>query len=405
MHPFSLYLHIPYCHSKCPYCDFNSHAATRWPETEYVGALIAELEHYATQPEWRGGIQTIFFGGGTPSLFAPDSIATVLEAVWRLWPQDSRQRAVGSGQLQDALTADCPLPTAYSPEVTLEANPGTIALDKLRGFRDAGINRISFGVQSFHPHHLSTLGRIHSADEAIVAIESARRAGFDNLNLDLIFAVPGQTLDEWEADLRTAIALSPDHISAYNLTFEEGTAFHAMRAKGQLVQAPEEIEVAMFTGTRELLATAGYAPYEISNFARPQRECRHNLNYWRGGGYLGVGAGAHSFSRTPTSGRRWSNEKNPALYIHRVAQHAHARSSEETLAAPQAQGEFVFLNLRLRDGFAARDFTNRFGVDFIEAFPHAATLRQDGLLVSTDAHWRLSERGLLLADSVFATFL
>ena len=412
----SLYLHIPYCHSKCPYCDFNSHAAARWPEQAYVDALIAELNHYAALPEWRGTIETIFFGGGTPSLFAPESIATVLRAIGQLWPEDSRQRAVGSRQSDPAAycplptadsdpTADRLLPTVYSAEVTLEANPGTITLDKLRGFRDAGINRISFGVQSFQPRHLATLGRIHSGDEAITAIELAGRAGFDNLNLDLIFAVPGQTLDEWESDLRTAMTLSPDHISAYNLTFEEGTAFHAMRAKGQLAQAPEEIEVAMFTRTREVLDAAGYRPYEISNFARAGRECRHNVNYWRGGTYLGVGAGAHSFAETPKPGRRWSNEKSPTLYIERVAQRGHARVSEETLARSQARGEFVFLNLRLRSGFRESDFATRFGVEFLSAFPHAAQLHADGLLQAHDGSWHLSDRGLMLADSVFATFL
>lgn len=381
--PFSLYVHIPYCHSKCPYCDFNSHAATRWPEGEYVKALIAELELYATHPEWHGPIQTIFFGGGTPSLFAPESIASVLESANRLWPTRSTD----------------------PPEITLEANPGTVTLDKLTGFRHAGINRISFGVQSFHAQHLATLGRMHSSAEAIAAIEGARTAGFDDLNFDLIFAVPGQTLIEWETDVRTAVALAPDHLSAYNLTFEEGTAFHAMRAKGQLLQAPEEIEVAMFTHTHELLGAAGYRAYEISNYAQPGRECRHNLNYWRGGAYLGIGAGAHSFSRSPAPGRRWSNEKGPAAYISAIQHNRHARVWSEQLAEVQARGEFVFLNLRLRDGFDQRDFCGRFGVDFLTAFPHAATLQHDGLLTATDDRWHLSPRGLLLADSVFATFL
>ncbi len=398
---FSLYLHIPYCHAKCPYCDFNSHAATQWPEAEYTDALIHELDHYAAQPEWQGEVGTIFFGGGTPSLFAPESIARVLAAVRRIWPLNSGQPADSA----DPTSAYRPLPTASCPEITLEANPGTITLDKLRGFRDAGINRISFGVQSFNPRHLKTLGRIHDDQEAIAAIHFARAAGFDNINLDLIFAVPGQTLEEWQADLRTAIALAPDHISAYNLTFEEGTAFYTMRAKQQLTQAPEEIEVAMFTRTQDLLGAAGYAHYEISNYAPPGRECRHNLNYWRGGAYLGVGAGAHSFCHIPVPGRRWSDEKSPTGYIQKVNTHGHARVYAEALADSQAQGEFVFLNLRLRDGFEARAFAERFGVDFVSAFPHAAELQRDGLLEANASHWHLSERGLMLADSVFATFL
>jgi oxygen-independent coproporphyrinogen-3 oxidase len=387
----SLYLHIPYCQAKCPYCDFNSYAAARWPEAEYTGALVRELEHYGARPEWRGPIDTIFFGGGTPSLFAPESIGRVVETVHTLWPDDGRQAAAGRRQPE--------------PEITLEANPGTITRGTLRGFRNAGINRISFGVQSFHPRHLKTLGRIHDQHEAIAAIETARAAGFANVNLDLIFAVPGQTLDEWDADLRTAVALGPDHLSVYNLTFEAGTAFHTLRAKGELRQAPEEIEVAMFNRAQEVLAAAGYRHYEISNYARPGFACRHNLNYWRGGAYIGVGAGAHGFSPHPPSGRRWGNEKNPTVYIARVSQQGHARASEEALTLAQARGEFVFLNLRLRDGFDAGAFADRFGTEFLAAFPHAASLREDGLLTTDESRWQLSARGLMLADSVFATFL
>jgi len=407
MRRFSLYIHIPYCHSKCPYCDFNSYAATQWPEAEYTAALIAELEHYAARPEWQGALQNVFFGGGTPSLFAPESIARVLDAVRRLWGQGSRSLTLALSQREREPPAfDFELSTFDSiSEITLEANPGTVTPDKLRGFRAAGINRISFGVQSFRSRHLECLGRIHSAREAVEAVELARAAGFEDLNLDLIFAVPDQTLAEWEEDLRTAIALGPNHISAYNLTFEEGTAFHAMRAKGQLRQAPDEVEAAMFTRTQEILGEAGYSQYEISNYARPGRECNHNLNYWRGGAYLGVGAGAHSFAHEPKPGRRWSDERNPNLYIQRVREQGHARAFEERLTSSQACGEFVFLGLRLRIGFDGEEFASRFGVDFPIAFPHARSLQADGLLHASGSRWRLSERGLMVADSVFATFL
>ncbi len=384
MHAFSLYLHIPYCDSKCPYCDFNSHAAKLWPERAYSDALIAELGHYAAQEPWRGGrLHTIFFGGGTPSLFAPASIGAILGAARRLWP------AAGDESI----------------EITMEANPGTVDLDKLGGFRAAGVNRISFGVQSFHDQHLARLGRIHDAQQAIRAIEMARDAGFANLNLDLIFAVPGQTLEEWEADLRTAVGLRPDHISAYNLTFEEGTPFEALRRKGALQPLPEEVEVAMFTGTRVALGAAGYAAYEVSNFAQPGRACQHNLNYWQAGDYLGAGAGAHSYSRIPAPGRRWSNEKGPGAYIARVAADGHARVWEETLTAEQARGEFAFLGLRCAAGLDADAFADRFGADFLTLFPHAAALQRDGLLASAPGRWHLTPRGLLLADGVFASFL
>jgi oxygen-independent coproporphyrinogen-3 oxidase len=220
------------------------------------------------------------------------------------------------------------------------------------------------------------------------------------VNLDLIFAVPGQTLEEWESDLAVATGLAPDHISAYNLTYEEGTPFDSMRRKGEIGPLPEEIEVAMFTRTREIFAAAGYAPYEISNFARPGRECRHNLNYWQSGEYLGVGAGAHSFA----IGRRWSDEKSPVAYLAKVGANGHARAFEEALTAEQSRGEFIFLGLRLASGFEEKRFRDLFGLDFLSAFPHAAALRTDGLLDTVGDHWRLSPRGLLLADTIFATF-
>ena len=379
---FSLYVHIPYCDSKCPYCDFNSYAAKRWPERAYADALIAELDAAAADPAWADGtIGTVFFGGGTPSLFAPETIADLLAAARRRWP----------------LAADA--------EITLEANPGTVDEVKLRGLRAAGINRISFGVQSFHDPHLRTLGRIHSAAAAIAALSAARAAGFANLNLDLIFAVPGQTVAQWETDLETAIGLAPDHISAYGLTYEEGTAFHAQRRSGVLTPLPEEAEVAMFGRTRAVLAAHGYEAYEISNFARPGRECAHNLNYWRAGAYLGVGAGAHSFAARPAPGRRWGNEKSPVRYIERASASGAARAGEEQLSVAQARGEFVFLALRCRDGFSAADFAARFGLDPHEAFPHLAGLERDDLLGRAADRWRLTPRGLLVADSVFATFL
>ncbi|MFN8640539.1 MAG: radical SAM family heme chaperone HemW [Candidatus Binatia bacterium] len=382
MTAFSLYVHIPYCDAKCPYCDFNSYAAKRWPERAYADALIAELDAAAADPAWAdGAIGTVFFGGGTPSLFAPETIADLLAAARRRWP----------------LAADA--------EITLEANPGTVDEVKLRGLRGAGVNRISFGVQSFHDHHLRTLGRIHGAAEAVAAIATARAAGFDNLNLDLIFAVPGQTLAEWEADLQAAVDLAPEHVSAYGLTYEEGTAFHAQRRSGALTPLPEEAEVAMFGRTRAVLAAHGYEAYEISNFARPGRECAHNLNYWRAGAYLGVGAGAHSFAARPAPGRRWGNEKSPVRYIERATASGTARAGEEQLSVAQARGELVFLALRCTDGFAAADFTTRFGVDPCVAFPHLATLERDGLIEGAAGRWRLTPRGLLVADSVFATFL
>ncbi len=384
MRPFSLYVHIPYCQAKCPYCDFNSYAVQQWPEQRYVDALCAELHAYARERHWESGaLQTVFFGGGTPSLFAPHSIATILRTAYALWPPSS------------------------AIEVTLEANPGTIGLEKLRGFRCAGINRMSFGVQSFHAHHLRTLGRIHGTAEAIAAVRQAYEAGFDNVSLDLIFALPQQSIEEWEADLRQACALHPTHISAYNLTYEEGTLFHKLRAQGALHQSPDEVEVAMFTRAQAVLGRAGYRQYEISNYARPGRECRHNLNYWRSGAYLGVGAGAHSYAEpcADDHGRRWSNQKTPAAYIEAIERHGHARATVEVLDARQAHGEFMFLGLRCLDGLAEDAFRTRFGTEVGAVFPQVKDLREGDLLQCCAGRWKLTARGRLLADSVFATFL
>jgi len=384
MSAFSLYVHIPYCQAKCAYCDFQSSALQHWPEAQYVAGLCAELRHYTHDEPWRGReLRTIFFGGGTPSLFAPQSIGTVLDTARRLWPCDP------------------------SAEITLEANPGTVNVDKLRGFRAAGVNRVSFGVQSFHAHHLHRLGRIHSVDDALAAVDTAHEAGFGNISIDLIFALPQQTLEEWEGDLAQACALHPDHISAYSLTYEAGTLFHKLRAEGVLRQLPEELEVAMFTRAQEILAAHGYAQYEISNYARPGQSCQHNLNYWHSGLYLGIGAGAHSYARLgkQDAGRRWSNENNPAAYLTAVERYGHGSSTCEELTARQARGEFVFLGLRCLEGFAAADFRARFGVDVADAFPHVVDLCDGGWLRCNGGRWRLTPQGLLVADSIFATFL
>ncbi|MGC1189956.1 MAG: radical SAM family heme chaperone HemW, partial [Candidatus Binatus sp.] len=278
---FSLYVHIPWCQSKCPYCDFNSHAAASWPEADYTRALISELEYRARAPSYSGQrIRTIFFGGGTPSLFDPKSIGQIIDAASRV-----------CGIEDDA-------------EITLEANPGTVDLAKLVGMRAAGVNRISFGAQSFNAATLKFLGRIHSADETRAAAKMAHRAGFERLNLDLIFAVPGQTVADVMFDIESVAALEPDHISAYNLTFEEGTAFFTDLKRGRIKQLATDEQAAMYQAVREEIPRRGYAMYEISNYAAPGHEARHNLTYWRGQAYLGIGAGAHSYAGDGRGGRR-----------------------------------------------------------------------------------------------------
>lgn len=380
---FSLYIHIPYCQSKCPYCDFNSHAASSWPEDRYTAALIAEMRHRSVQPPFAGQqLKTIFFGGGTPSLFGPGSIARMIDMADEIF-----------GIEPDA-------------EITLEANPGTVDTHKLSGFRAAGVNRLSFGAQSFNLAILKFLGRIHSADETREAARAAHRAGFDRLNLDLIFAVPGQTLADVTTDVAEAASLEPDHISAYNLTFEEGTAFFADMKRGRIRPLADDTQAAMYAIVREEIPRRGYPMYEISNYAEPGHEARHNLTYWNAESYLGLGAGAHSFARDGAEGRRWWNEKAPARYIELILARCDAEAAHETIDRRTAMSEFVFLNLRLRDGFELQSFAGRFGQKFDHVFGQVSDrLITGGMLIRDRGRIFLSERGLELADSVFAEFL
>jgi len=378
---FSLYLHIPYCQAKCPYCDFNSYAHAEWPEQGYARSLATELRMRATEDPWRGAtLETIFFGGGTPSLFRPATIAWIL----------------------DTIAGACAI--ANHVEVTLEANPGTIDRARLQGFRDAGVNRLSLGVQSFQPDLLRTLGRIHDAEDARVAIDGARAAGFDNLSMDLMFAIPGQSRAAWEADLAELVRHRPEHVSAYGLTYEPSTPFHTWRGRGMLRPLGEDDELWMYQAGRELLAAAGYLQYEISNFAVPGREARHNRGYWTGIDYLGLGAGAHSYTRLPGWGRRWSNERVPDRYSDGIA-NGGAVASMEALDFDTAAAEFMFLGLRELAGVDPEAFQIRFGRSIEDVHPEVTDLRRDGFLVERADRLALSERGLLVADTIFTSLM
>jgi putative oxygen-independent coproporphyrinogen III oxidase len=383
--PFSLYIHIPYCVSKCPYCDFNSHVVQEIPEREYTDALLRELEHYGNLDDWRGRtVQSIFFGGGTPSTFHPDSIGKLLAWVAATFP----------------INADC--------EITLEANPGTVERENFFGYRDAGVNRISVGVQSFQPRILKFLGRVHSADEARKALEVVRHAGFDNFSFDLIYANPGQTLAELEADLDEALEIHPPHLSAYNLTFEEGTPFHHEYRCGRMKSLSEDEEVAMAELIEAKLLRAGLRRYEISNYSQPGRHSRHNVNYWCYGDYLGLGAGAHSYKMTSakeSSGRRWSNEKNPGRYMTQVNQANHAVVEREEINLDKAAGEFMFLGLRMTEGILIDAFRARFDKTPREVFPKISHWIDGELLEENQGFLRFTRKGLLVANSIFVEFM
>ena len=398
---FSLYVHIPYCLSKCPYCDFNAYAPKTRPEARYVEALCEEFTRAVRSADWQGRpLHTVYFGGGTPSLFRPASLARFLDRVF----------------------AECGRVSVA--DVSLEADPASLTGETLRGYRDIGINRLSLGVQSFEPAVLTRLGRLHDRDTALRAIRDARAAGFADLNVDLIFGVPGQTLAMLDRDLERLFACEPEHVALYGLTYEENTPFFAMREQGRLRPVDEETEAAMYTRVLEACTAHGYEHYEISNFAQPGRASRHNLRYWRGEGYLGVGAGAHSFlpgrgvpetdSPRPDAletdvrsggwGRRWSNVRSPRAYMDAALGQGSVVESLEDLTEAQACGEFVFLNLRQSAGVPLGTFETRFGRPFFARFPHAAQLVADGLLDRAADRVTLSRRGLFVADSVFATF-
>jgi oxygen-independent coproporphyrinogen-3 oxidase len=380
---FGLYVHIPYCLTKCPYCDFNVRAGRSWPETRYVEALLAEIGRAARVAPFAGKrLETIFFGGGTPSLFSPVSVERVLAGA---------RAAFGATDLL---------------EVSLEATPDSLRSPWLTGYREAGVNRLSIGIESYRAPLLKRLGRLQTEEQTAGAVSLARRSGFENVNVDLMFAIPGQSLADWRFDLERAIGDAPEHVSAYNLTYEEGTPFFELRRTGALTALDDDLEAAMFEEARVRLAAAGYVAYEVSNFARPGYESRHNLNYWTGGAYLGIGAGAHSHEPCGTRTRRWCNEKDPETYLARALADGVAVAGEELLEARSAAGEFVFLHLRTREGLAESSFTDRFGMTLEETFPETCRLLADGLLVRrAPDRIALSSRGLLVADAVFRSFV
>ncbi|AOV15698.1 YggW family oxidoreductase [Acidihalobacter aeolianus] len=333
--PLSLYVHLPWCVRKCPYCDFNSHAAKGdLPETEYVAALLADLE--AELPRvWGRRIESVFIGGGTPSLFS----------------------AAALGDLLDGLRARLPL--RPDVEITLEANPGTFEQARFADYRGLGINRLSIGVQSFDDDALRRLGRIHGADEARRAAEIAHAAGFEDFNLDLMFGLPGQDLAAAQRDIDAALALAPTHLSYYQLTLEPNTLFH----HDPPALPDEDLIAAMQQATQTRLAEAGFAQYEVSAYAHPGRRCRHNLNYWRFGDYLGIGAGAHGKLTDPASGsveRHWKL-RQPAQYM-AAARAGDAAGGRETVAAAELPFEFMLNALRLREGFDLTLFEARTGL-------------------------------------------
>jgi putative oxygen-independent coproporphyrinogen III oxidase len=376
--PLSLYVHMPWCVHKCPYCDFNSHEARgSVPEREYVEALLADLDQELLQARGRA-LVSIFIGGGTPSLFSPEAIDGLLAGV--------RTRC--------ALAPDC--------EITLEANPGTIDAGKFAELRATGVNRLSIGVQSFQSDALQRVGRIHGRREAVAAAERAHAAGFESFNLDLMFGLPGQSLGDALADVHTAMDLEPAHISHYQLTLEPNTLFHARPP----VLPDEDLVAQMQDACQQAFRARGYAQYEVSAYAQTGHACRHNLNYWEFGDYLGVGAGAHGKHTDLETGavtRTWKRKQPRDYMLHaatamRIAGHRRLRPEDVAL-------EFMMNALRLVDGVPEALFAERTGLSLSQVAGPLVEAATRGLLVREDGRLRTTETGLRYLNDLLALFL
>jgi oxygen-independent coproporphyrinogen-3 oxidase len=375
-----LYIHIPFCQSKCAYCDFSSFAGLETLYDPYLQALHLELA--ARADDWSDTrFDSLYLGGGTPSLLPPDRIAELLAACRRLLPLD------------------------HDSEITLEANPGTIDQGALAAYRSAGINRLSLGVQSLETEHLAMLGRIHTVDEALTAVAQARAAGFANLSLDLMCGLPRQTLAQWRSTLARALALRPEHLSLYALTVEEQTPLAASIRAGRLPAPDDDLAADMYELAQELAQQAGLEQYELSNWARGgggAYQSRHNLHYWHNERYLGLGAGATSYDGS----QRATNVAPPAAYIAAMQAGASAVTEEEQTPEPRRIEESLMLGLRLAEGIGWAAFAERFGRPLEVLYGREiGEWVEQGLLVADDQGIRLTPRGRLLANRVCASFL
>ncbi len=364
--PLALYIHWPFCLSRCPYCDFNAHVRETIPQTRFRDALRRELAWEAARLGPRP-LRSIFFGGGTPSLMEPETVALLLEDARRLF---------------------VPVP---GMEVTLEANPTSVETGRLAVLRDAGVNRISIGIQSLEPEPLAMLGRRHSVDQAIAALETARRL-FPRVSFDLIYARPGQSLDAWRRELRRALSLAADHLSLYQLTIEPGTKFEALHRSGGIVLPEDELAAALYEATQEEAARFGLLAYEISNYARPGAESRHNLQYWRYGDYAGIGPGAHG--RVTLGGRLIATRRHraPEPWAERVERDGHGSTEETVLGQKEKAQEMLLMGLRLAEGVSGERFFARTGQTLTscldpdtlrQALEESYVLWRDGRLIAT----------------------
>ena len=373
--PLSLYIHLPWCIKKCPYCDFNSHeASSDMPEQRYIDALVADLES-SLPLIWGRTVHSVFIGGGTPSLFSPQAI----------------ERLLGAIRARLRLEAGC--------EITLEANPGTFEKNRFKAFRSAGVTRLSVGVQSFDDRHLKALGRVHDRAQALAAVEEAALA-FDTFNLDIMYALPGQTIENLEQDMRQALALNPPHISIYHLTIEPNTYF----AKFPPAIPEEDMAYAMLDKITELTERAGLQRYEVSAYAKPGHRCFHNLNYWQFGDYLGIGAGAHSKLSFAHRVIRQVRYREPKLYMDKALA-GEPITQETEVSRAELPFEFMLNAFRVKDGFKLQDFSEKTGLPFSAIESGLEEAERQGLIERDFVRVKPTERGFDFLNDLQALFL
>lgn len=373
---FGVYVHWPFCAAKCPYCDFNSHVRHNAPDqTRFAAAYEAEIAHMAAMQPGRT-VTSVFFGGGTPSLMDPATVSTILNAIQKAWPVEN-----------DA-------------EITMEANPSSSDAERFAGYRAAGVNRMSLGVQSLNDAELKRLGRLHNAAEARAAIDLARRT-FPRLSFDLIYARPDQTLHGWRAELEEAISLAADHLSLYQLTIEEGTPFFDLHRRGRLVVPDDDHAADLYALTQEVTAANGLPAYEISNHAQPGCESRHNLTYWRSGTWAGIGPGAHGRLNMNDARRATANERHPENWLTQVEQHGHGMVTNEPLGTDDAGEEMLLMGLRLAEGLDVPRYEHLANKTLD---PHRIETLQNYGMINTTSDGRLyaTLQGRMVLNSVIA---
>ncbi|MBA4274405.1 MAG: coproporphyrinogen III oxidase [Alphaproteobacteria bacterium] len=423
MQNLALYIHWPFCKKKCPYCDFNSHVREEVDHTRYRRALLTELRHmHSLMPD--AALSSIFFGGGTPSLMHPDTTAALIDEAKALWP--AQPLLVERRSAEQEVNAEKSTPPEL--EITLEANPTSVEAGRFAAFRDAGINRLSLGIQSLRPEALSFLGREHSAEEALAALAIARTY-FDRYSFDLIYALPHQTPSAWESELREALHHAGDHLSLYQLTIEPNTAFHTAYFGKKAFTLPDESTAAtLYERTQAIMEEAGLPAYEISNHARAGQASRHNLSYWRSDAYIGIGPGAHGrvsvTGRAEQSAKRSNGEaslappasnayfatrtyKTPERWVEIVERDGHAIEEMTPITPEERMEEKLLMGLRLAEGLPLARFTpeERAHLDARINMRSLAMLEQTGLLTRTPTHWHITAKGKLVLNSIIETLL